>query len=193
MIDLAAWDTAQAEQLERLQAEGVEGSTLQQLLQTSFLLELSKIASAQPDLALFVETTLELIAQFFPMGGCRLATCPPGVPPVAASFGDEGGPPVSFALRSNDEEIGRLTAFAIPELLAGSPFLTRVAEQVALGLASVAEVERLRRSAAGANAARLAATLDDWRDEPWLEELVRAIAALPNVIGAQLMLDGPYT
>ncbi|MGH2687124.1 MAG: GGDEF domain-containing protein, partial [Actinomycetota bacterium] len=35
--------------------------------------------------------------------------------------------------------------------------------------------------------------LDDRRDEPWLEELLRPIAAHPNVIGAQLILDAPNT
>ena len=193
MIDLAEWDAAQSARLDGLDDTGAEDAVLQQLLQTSFLLELSKIGSAQPELSLFVQTTLELVAQFFPVGGCRLEVRPPGLPAVEASFGDTTGPWVAVALRAHDEELGTLTAFAVPTLFDGSRFFARVAEQVALSVASVVEVERLRRGAADANAARLAATLEDWRDEPWLEELVAAIAALPNAVGAELTLDGPYT
>ena len=191
MIDLSGWDAAQTEQLHRLRDADTEGSVLQQLLQTSFLLELSKIAAAQPELVLFVQSTVELVAQFFPIEGCTLEVHPPDLPPVSASFGELAGTPTSFALRLEGAEIGRLTARGIPELLGDGEFFGRVANQVALGLASVAQVERLRRQASAANASRLAATLQDWRDEPWLEELAEALAVLPNALGAELRVEGP--
>ena len=191
MIDLAAWEDAQAEHLDQLRDLGAEGSVLQQLLETSCLLELSKIASAQPELVLFVQSTVEVIAQFFTIDGCRLEVHPPGLPTVSAAFGLLVGVGTAFPLRDQGEVIGQLVASEIPDILGGSQFFGRIAEQVAHGLASVAEVERLRRRAAAATAARLAAGLDDWRDEQWLEELCSAVAVLPNALGACLTVEGP--
>ena len=192
MIDLAAWDRAQDEQLVALQDAGAEGSVLQQLLETSCLLELSKIAAAQPELVLFVQSTIEVIAQFFPIDGCSLHVQPRDLPAVAASFGDmTGSVAARFAIREQGEEVGELLASEIPPVLGGAQFFDRLAEQVGLGLAAVAETERLRRRAAAATASRLAAGLEDWRDEPWLEELAGAIAVLPNALGAELTVEGP--
>lgn len=193
MIDLAAWESAQDEQFDRLQQVAAEGTMLQQLLEASCLLELSKIAAVQPELVLFVQSTVDVIAQFFPIAGCSLRVRPRDLPTVEASFGtvDSGGDRTSvrFAMFEQGEEVGELVATDIPDLLGGEAFFARIAEQVALGLASVAETERLRRRAAVATASRLAAGLADLRDEPWLEELAGAIAMLPRALGAKLTLD----
>ena len=192
MIDLTAWDRAQEEHLVALKDVAAEGRVLQQLLETSCLLELSKIAAAQPELVLFVQSTIEVIAQFFPIDGCSLDVRPRDLPAVAASFGElAGGVAARFEIAEQGEVVGELLASDVPEILGGTQFFDRIAHQVALGLASVAETERLRRRAAAATAARLAAGLEDWRDEPWLEELVGAIAVLPNALGAELTIEGP--
>jgi diguanylate cyclase (GGDEF)-like protein len=192
MIDLAAWDRAQDEQLAALQDAGAEGSVLQQLLEASCLLEPSKIAAAQPELVLFVQSTIEVVAQFFPIDGCSLRVQPRDLPAVSASFGDVTGRVAArFVIREHGEEIGELLATEVPPVLGGAHFFDRLADQVALGLAAVAETERLRRRAAAATASRLAAGLEDWRDEPWLEELAGAIAVLPNALGARMTVEGP--
>jgi diguanylate cyclase (GGDEF)-like protein len=194
VIDLAAWDRAQEEQLVALRDFTAEGPALQQLLETSCLLELSKIAAAQPELVLFVQSTIEVIAQFFPIDWCCLDVHPRDLPAVSASFGEPAELSdlgARFPIVEQGEVVGALVASDAPDVLGGSQFFDRIAEQVGLGLAAVAETERLRRRAASATASRLAAGLEDWRDEPWIEELVAAIALLPNALGAELTIEGP--
>ena len=195
-LNLASWEDAQDRELERLRDMQAESTILQQLLEASCMLELSKVATAQPDLVLFVQSTVDLIAQFFPVEGCRLEVRPPGLPEVAASFGvldDAGGtqPLLSFPILVEGESLGTLTTTAVTAILGADAFLARIAEHVSLGLASVAEAERLRRQAASATAARLASGLTDWRDEAWLGELAGALAVLPNALGCRLRVEGP--
>ena len=56
---------------------------------------------------------------------------------------------------------------------------------------SIVEAERLRRQAASANALRLASSLHDITAETSLEPLVEAMAALPNAIGATVLIEHP--
>ena len=211
-LNLSSWEDAQDRELEKLRELQAESSMLQQLLEASCMLELSKVATAQPDLVLFVRSTVDVIAQFFPVDGCGLRVRAAGLPEVGACFGgvsDEtaarlaagllaGDPPAHEGLELlpllvEGEPMGCLVTTEVSEMIGGGGFLGRVAEHVSLGLAAVAEAERLRRQAAGATAARLASGLDDWRDESLLTELAAAIAVLPNALGARLRLDGPVT
>ena len=60
---------------------------LDELVQTSCLLELSKLASASLDLATFAQMAVDIIFGFFMVDGCAVVIEAPALPAVAASAG----------------------------------------------------------------------------------------------------------
>src|SRR5213078_4206504 len=187
--DLSGVALAQRRALERLRSLGSERAMLNELVQTSCLLELSKLASASLDMATFAQMAVDIIFGFFVVDGCAVVIEAPGLPAVAASAGRVDG-----AAEDPDREtvnhplgtkgIGSLWVSYRHSCVEDGVFFARAAEQLSTGLGSIIEAERLRRQAASANALRLASSLHEITAETSLESLVEAMAALPNAIGA---------
>src|SRR5204863_823593 len=89
--DLSGVALAQRRALERLRSLGSERAMLNELVQTSCLLELSKLAAASLDLATFAQMAVDIIFGFFVVDGCAVVVEAPGLPAVAASAGRVGG------------------------------------------------------------------------------------------------------
>src|SRR3954454_9552882 len=82
--DLSGVALAQRRALERLRNLGSERAMLNELVQKSCLLELSKLASASLDLATFAQMAVDIVFGFFMVDTCELAIQPPGLPAVKA-------------------------------------------------------------------------------------------------------------
>jgi diguanylate cyclase (GGDEF)-like protein len=78
---------------------------------------------------------------------------------------------------------------ATVELGPAERFFADVARQIARGFDAATRAEHLRREAAVATASRLASQLSDERLADGLEELALALASLPSVIAAELVVD----
>src|SRR5437763_6170545 len=85
--DLSGVALAQRRALERLRSLGSERAMLAELVQTSCLLELSKLASASQDLATFAQMAVDIVFGFFQVDTCAVAIHPPALPAVLASAG----------------------------------------------------------------------------------------------------------
>src|SRR2546421_10918106 len=91
MADLTGVALAQRRALERLRSLGSERAMLDELVQTSCLLELSKLASASLDLATFAQMAVDIVFGFFMVDSCAVVIEAPGLPEVAASSGRMDG------------------------------------------------------------------------------------------------------
>src|SRR5205823_7912861 len=87
VADLSGVALAQRRALERLKGLSSERAMLAELVQTSCLLELSKLASASLDLATFAQMAVDIVFGFFQVDTCAVAIDAPGLPRVAASSG----------------------------------------------------------------------------------------------------------
>jgi diguanylate cyclase (GGDEF)-like protein len=196
------------EHLRRLQdPEGAaDREVILRLLETSCLLELSKLTASQVDLATFVSATVDVLVQFFPVDYCGVILEPEGVPKARGVFGElpisddelkalgetqpEGGPTV-FRLNALAQPIGHLVVGGLPTFMTDAGFFATAADQLSAVLGAMVAAEKLRRQAALATAIQLAATLDQGADDEQLQALVDALAALPGVSGARMSVDHP--
>lgn len=197
------------EHLRRLQDPGADRDVILRLLETSCLLELSKLTASQVDLATFVATTVNVIVQFFPVGSCAVVLEPEGLPRAVGLFGE---PPVAldtletldeinqgegddrvlvWRLNALTQPIGYLVIAGLPPFITDPSFFNTAADQLSAVLGAMVAAERLRRQAALATALQLAATLDQGDDDEQLQALVEALAALPGVAGGRLSVDHP--
>lgn len=207
---LAALEQRNAPALDRLRAGDLDTKELLvQLLTTSCLLEVSKLLATGADLATFAHGTLEVLTQFAPIDRCAIRIEAPGVPPARAWLGEPveslddelfvaaiAGTTVAReglsvgVLRAAGEPVGYLAAMDLAEPVATSPLIDKLAQQISDGLTTLVEMERTRRRLAAAQAIEIASRIDESYERDDLAEYVRAIAALPNAIGARLALRG---
>jgi diguanylate cyclase (GGDEF)-like protein len=202
---LDALEQSAQEHLRRLQDPSADREVILRLLETSCLLELSKLTAAQVDLATFVQTTVGVLVQFFPVDSCVLVIEPEGLPRARAVFGsppvdDErlpalaeagGDDPLVLKVSALAQPIGHLMVAGLPSFISDPSFFTTAADQLSAVLGAMVAAERLRRQAAQANAQQLAATIDQGADDEQLQSLVDALAALPGASGAVLTVDHP--
>src|SRR6266550_4747886 len=179
--DLSGVALAQRRALERLRSLGSERAMLNELVQTSCLLELSKLASASLDLATFAQMAVDIIFGFFVVDGCAVVVEAPGLPAVAASAGRVGGASNGSAGDPDRDDreavthplgargLGSLWVTYRLSCVEDGAFFARAAEQLSTGLESIIESERLRRQAASANALRLASSLQEITAETSLD------------------------
>ena len=203
---LAALEHSAQEHLRRLQDPSADRDVILRLLETSCLLELSKLTASQVDLATFVATTVDVLVQFFPVEACAVVLEPEGLPRATGVFGqmpveehqlaalaEQGGDDDVLVLQLNAlaQPIGYLVIAGIPAFISDSSFFSTAADQLSAVLGAMVAAERLRRQAALATALQLAATLDQGDDDEQLQALVDALAALPGVLGGRLSVDHP--
>ena len=206
---LAQLEQSAQEHLRRLQdpAAQADRDVILRLLETSCLLELSKLTASQVDLATFVSATVDVLVQFFPVEYCGVILEPEGVPKARAVFGelpvsdeelgdldddgDDDEQPTVFRLSALTQPVGHLVVGGLPSFMTDAGFFATAADQLSAVLGAMVAAERLRRQAALATAIQLAATLDQGADDEQLQALVDAMAALPGVSGARLSVDHP--
>ena len=206
MKPLVALEHAAQEHLRRLQDPNADREVILRLLETSCLLELSKLTASQVDLATFVATTVNVLVQFFPVEACAVVLEPEGLPRATGVFGtmpvaeedlpeladaEEQGDVMVLRLNALTQPIGYLVIAGVPAFISDSSFFSTAADQLSAVLGAMVAAERLRRQAALATALQLAATLDQGDDDEQLQALVDALAALPAVAGARLSVDHP--
>ena len=206
MKRLVALEQSAQEHLRRLQDPNADREVILRLLETSCLLELSKLTASQVDLATFVATTVNVLVQFFPVDSCAVVLEPEGLPRATGLFGtmpvaEEDLPALAESDGNDDvlvlqlnalaQPIGYLVVAGVPTFISDSSFFSSAADQLSAVLGAMVAAERLRRQAALATALQLAATLDQGDDDEQLQALVDALAALPGVSGARLSVDHP--
>ena len=204
--NLSGLQDAAQEHLRRLQEPSADRDVILRLLETSCLLELSKLTASQVDLATFVATTVDVIVQFFPVQACAVVLDPEDLPRTTGLFGtlpvaenelealaDQDDPDDVLVLRLNalTQPIGYLVIAGLPSFITDASFFATAADQLSAVLGAMVAAERLRRQAALATALQLAATLDQGDDDEQLQALVEALAALPGVAGGRLSVDHP--
>ena len=202
---LASLEQSAKEHLQRLQDPSADRDVILRLLETSCLLELSKLTAAQVDLATFVSATVDVLAQFFPVEWCAVVIQPEGLPRARGVFGTlpvpeedldahvaaAGDDITVLTLSALTQPVGYLAVGDLPAFMSDGAFFATAADQLSAVLGAMVAAERLRRQAALANAIQLAATLDQGADDEQLQALVDAMAALPGVSGARLSVDHP--
>ena len=202
---LANLEHAAQEHLRRLQDPSADRDVILRLLETSCLLELSKLTAAQVDLNTFISATVDVLVQFFPVDYCAVVISPEGLPRARSVFGtlplpdeelaalvdSDSTEPAVLRLSALTQPVGYLAVGGLPAFMADAGFFATAADQLSAVLGAMVAAERLRRQAALANAIQLAATLDQGDDDEQLQALVDAMAALPGVSGARLSVDHP--
>ena len=203
---LSQLEKSAQEHLKRLQDPNADRDVILRLLETSCLLELSKLTAAQLDLATFVSATVDVLVQFFPVEGCAVVLEPEGLPRAERQFGqlpvtgseldalaEAGGDDEVIVLRLNAlmQPIGYLVVAGLPSFMADTSFFSTAGDQLSAVLGAMVAAERLRRQVALATALQLAATLDQGGDDEQLHALCDALAALPGASGAHLKFDHP--
>ena len=204
--NLAALEHSAQEHLRRLQDPSADRDVILRLLETSCLLELSKLTASQVDLATFVATTVNVLVQFFPVKSCAVVLEPEDLPRAVGVFGDlpvredqlealadqeEPSDVLVWHLNALTQPIGYLVIAGLPAFITDPSFFSSAADQLSAVLGAMVAAERLRRQAALATALQLAATLDQGDDDVQLQALVDALAALPGVAGGRLSVDHP--
>ena len=205
---LAQLEQSAQDHLRRLQDPSAQADreVILRLLETSCLLELSKLTASQVDLPTFVSAIVDVLVQFFPVESCAVILEPQDVPKARAVFGelpvadddlealaddDAADDPAVFPLSALTQPVGYLVVGGLPSFMTDSGFFATAADQLSAVLGAMVAAERLRRQAALATAIQLAATLDQGADDEQLQALVDAMAALPGVSGARLSVDHP--
>jgi diguanylate cyclase (GGDEF)-like protein len=183
-------EAAQGRSLERLQADTPDRALLVQLLEASCLLELAKLDATRLDAATYLQLAVDVLAQMYPVNGVS-ATISYGSSrgfDVVSGRRPHGG--TRYPLVARQQTIGTLVVGTVSADL-GSPdhFFVRAASQLALGVMTAIDSERLRRDAASATAARVASKLTQEEIVDGLEELALAVASFPSVIAAELVID----
>jgi len=189
---LEALELRAAAAVARLRASGTDDSLVQELLETSCLLELSQLTNAMTDVASYAQQAAEVTVQFLPLVGCTVVLEAPDGTPLTCAAGSPVGPEGQpFVLRRGITELGVMT-FGRPRAdLDLARAMARVAEQVSVGISVVLDTERLRRTAATETAIRLASTLSADDIDQALADLVAHLAAWPGALAARLQVDHP--
>ncbi len=189
---LAKLDALQARSADRLQAAGSNRALLVELLEASCLLELAKIDTTRLDPATYLQLAVDVVAQMYPVQGIAAMVTVPGGRAIDVTAGERPTGGRRYPLVIGALTTGVLVAGAVKaDLGAPDQFFSRVTAQVADGLASAVHAEQLRRQAATANAAAVAAELDSRELVEGLEELALSLASFPSVIAAELAIDHP--
>src|SRR5436305_3376460 len=130
--DLSGVALAQRRALERLRNLGSERAMLNELVQTSCLLELSKLASASLDLATFAQMAVDIVFGFFQVDSCAVTVEAPGLPSVSASSGRLGGSPDTEVLVHplGAPGLGQLSISFRPVCIEDPAFFARAADQL---------------------------------------------------------------
>lgn len=192
---LDAIQAANQRSLERLRKSGADNELLVALLEASCLLELAKLEASRLDPRTYLQQAADAIAQMFPVTGCAITFSPSGVSEVEVTSGDvppAGAAPHSCPLVVGDATCGELRLGPLAVDLGPTRFFNAAAQQLSAGLTAVVEAERLKRTAAIANAARLAIGLDEEQAVAGLEELVDNLAAFPGTVAAELTVEHPF-
>jgi len=190
-MDLRSIGRSQGRHLGELRSSG-RTEVLTRLARAECLLELSKLSSLRIDLASYAELVLGIITQFFPSRACSVSIEVAGVPTIVAVHGhadDPTAPENCRTLTIGEEAVGALVVVPEAANLNATGFISEIAAQVSAGLGTIVEAERLRRQAAVAQTIHLIQLLSDHPVAADLEELVRALASLPNAIGARLEIS----
>jgi diguanylate cyclase (GGDEF)-like protein len=178
------------------------------LLTTACMLEVSKLSAARLDLPTYVNALVEVLSQFAPIERCVVRVEPGDLPPLMATSGlldvTEDDALMAAALAGttvahgglaggplvvDGTTVGYLAASGVPAPLADARLVAQAAELVGDSLGVQFEAERLRRRAALAKVMELIATLDEGYTDVDLDELVGAMAAMPNAVGAVLRVE----
>ena len=193
MSALSRIASAQDRALARLREGSPDRDLLVQLLESSCLLELAKL-DASLDLGTSVQLAADIVTAMFPVSGCSIALATDdGVPWIVSS----GMAPIETLIRHrapievDGGSIGELRLGPLTADLDAQPFVESAAAQLATQFARALASERLRRSAATANASRLAAELDGEAPVDTLEAIATLLAAFPGAVAAELLVDHP--
>src|SRR2546430_5067061 len=128
----------------------------------------------------------------YPVQGISAMVTASGLPAIDVVAGERPTGGRRYPLVTGGLTTGVLIAGAVKaDLGAPDQFFARVATQIADGLAGAVHAEHLRRQAATANAAAVAAELDSREMVEGLEELALSLASFPSVIAAELAIDHP--
>ncbi len=183
-------DAIQARSLERLQEAGPDRALLVELLEGACLLELAKIETTRVDPASYLQHAVDVVAQMYPVHGVAATVAVPGSDAIEVHAGEVAAGGHCTPLLHDGVAIGVIVA-GEPKADLGAPdhFFEEVAQQIARGYASVVHAAHLRREAATATAARVAAQLVDEHIVEGIEELALALASFPGAIAAELAVD----
>jgi diguanylate cyclase (GGDEF)-like protein len=188
-------DEANRRALAALRHDGGETSALLvQLLATACLLELRRLLTAGLDLPTFVTAAVDTLAQLASINHCQLEVSISELAPVSYGVGlGPGDEPdlVSAPVTLDGVPVGTLRAGALPQPVRDAGLLEQLAAEISAGLDTLVQSERRRREPAMANALELAATLDEHYDVSHLQGIADALAALPNVGGATVVMENP--
>jgi diguanylate cyclase (GGDEF)-like protein len=186
----ARLDALQARSLERLRDAGPDRVLLVELLESACLLELAKVDTARVDPASYLQHAIDVVAQMYPVHGVAATVTIDGYASIAVHSGDEPDTGIEYPLVGDGAIFGVIVVGdAKADLGPSNLFFCEVALQIGNGLASVVHAELLRREAATATAARVAAQLSDGDIVEGLEELALTLASFPGVVGAELAVD----
>lgn len=183
-------EAAQVRSLERLRKDSPNRGLLVELLEASCLLELAKLDATRLDPASYLQLAVDVLAQMYPVSGCAARVASGGTRALDVHSGEHPDGGMQYPLVVGELTIGVLVTGAVtPDMGSPDEFFERAADQVARGVATALDAERLRREAATATAARIASELsaDDVVDR--LEELALALASYPSIIASELIVD----
>jgi diguanylate cyclase (GGDEF)-like protein len=181
-----------AETLERLARNDPDRAVLVRLLETTCLLELSKLTSARLDLASFLQLAADVLCQFLPLDGCAIDV---EVDEIGRMRFISGRPPIPATvltikeLRVDGTVVGQLVVGRLRVELEIEALFEAVATQLSAGVAVVLDAELLRRRAAVETAARLASSLSAESIDEGLGELAQTLAAWPGAMAARITTD----
>lgn len=212
---LAGWDAAQQRAADALdEAAAAAAPVMAELLASSCLVELAKLAAARITVAGYVDGVVALLSQFLPVDAVGFAIVAHGVaigrtsgaiadiPLDARRPGDDGrpgmrgGPPLVVPMRVGGRAVGTLAMRGLSELLAATDLLTAIGEGVGGHLGRLLELEFGRRASAESDAISYFDDLNDWSDENRLDEACGHLAMLPAATGATIEFavdDATYT
>jgi diguanylate cyclase (GGDEF)-like protein len=134
-----------------------------------------------------------IITQFIPSTFCELEIAAEALPPISSAYGSraehQGGHVCGLTI--DGEPIGHLTLYPAASELATKEFIVKFGELLSGSIGELVESERLRRQAAIAQTIHFIEVLSDQPSGEDLDALVSALAALPNALGARLVLAHP--
>jgi len=196
----AVYDRRPLERLLRINAAGLarladpdgdhDRELIVELLTTSCLLELARLASARLDLVSHLQAATDVLTELFPCTGCAIELHAPGLDAVAVAAGvPPEVPAVEAPLVVAGDVVGRIRFGPLRIELPPTDFFLRAAEELSTGVAAVVEAERLRRQASVAASHQAASSLSADDVERGLRRLVQALAAWPGVVAARLDVE----
>lgn len=182
---------AQREAREQLRALEAELPAIAEALTATCVLELSKLTSSRPPLAVWVREACEVMAQLLPVGWLGLSVELDDIPGASTTVGWGSDLVVRTEVAvegaaSAHLELGGVAA-AIPLAVMLEPLVAHLAKD----LSQIVAGERAERAGAADRAVAASEALSDWRDLDRLDQLVDALAMLPAALGARVRIVGP--